>query len=215
MAQLSYNEEQQQTSELRHLFLPAGYTLIIELIVAVVALILLNLSTLSGSLGGAGNSIDANPLSLWSRVFDKLLSPSQGAGVQQVLLFVLWGIVGVMVYVFVFRFLQLFVRASGSLRQGVSLAQTEHSQGIMRYLASLHDIFLKLIIGLLGTAAILTGTLLCFAIASQQLSAGLDNSFPGNLGNFATALVGAFIGVRVITIGISLLSARFRGWYNA
>jgi hypothetical protein len=64
-------------------------------------------------------------------------------------------------------------------------------------------------------AAILTGTLLCFAIASQQLSSGMDNSFPADLGNFIVAPIGAFIGVRVITVGVSLLSTRFRDWYNA
>jgi hypothetical protein len=57
--------------------------------------------------------------------------------------------------------------------------------------------------------------LLCFAIASQQLSDGFINYFPANLSNFVFSLIGAFIGVRVITVGISLLSPRFRVWYNA
>lgn len=212
---LSYNEEKLQTSELRHLFLPSGYVLIAEIVVAVVALIALNLSTLSSTLSGAGNSIGASPFTLWSRILDKLLSPGQDASVQQILLIVLWGVVGALIYIVVFRLFQFFVRARSSLQQGVMLVTSEHSQGAARYLASLHDFFMKLVIGLLGAAAILTGTLVCFAIASQQISFGLDNSFPANLANFAVALIGAFTAVRVITVGISLLSARFRGWYNA
>lgn len=212
---LSYNEERMQTSELRHLLPPSGYTLVAEIVVAVVALVLLNLSTLSAPLGGAGSSINASPFSLWSQVLDKLLSPSQHASIQQILLFILWGIVGALIYIFVFRLLQFFIRARSSLQQGVSLIQTEHSQGAMHYFASLHDFFIKLVIALLGAAAILTGALICFAIASQQLSAGLDSSFPASLGNFAIALIGAFLAVRVIAVGVSLLSPRFRDWYNA
>jgi hypothetical protein len=212
---LSYNDEQQQASELRHLFLPTSYMLAVEVVVAVAALTLLNLSALSGSLSGAGDSINASPFSLWSRVLDKLLSPTQHATVQEVLLFIIWAIVGALVYVVVFRSLQILLRTRSSLQQGVSLVQAQHSQGAMRYFASLHDFFIRLVIGLLGTAAILTGALLCFAIASQQLSSGLDNSFPSSLGNFIIAFAGAFIAVRVIVVGTSLLSPRFRGWYDA
>jgi hypothetical protein len=212
---LSYNEEQSQTSELRHLFLPAGYTLAAEAIVAVAVLIVLNLSTLSSSLGGAGDSINASPFSLWSRVIGKLLSPTQHAAIQEALLVAVWAVVGALVYIMVFRLVQLLLRARSSIQQGVSLVQVEHSRGAMRYFASLHDFSIRFIIGLIGTAAILTGSLLCFAIASQELSLGLDGAFPASLGHFTIALAGAFIGIRVITVGVSLLSPRFRGWYNA
>jgi hypothetical protein len=85
----------------------------------------------------------------------------------------------------------------------------------VRWLASLHDFFIQAIIVLLGTAALLTGAVICFGIASQELSNGLDSSFPGNLGFFLIGFIGALLAVRVIIVGISLLSPRFRAWYNS
>lgn len=215
MPDFSYNDNQNRTLELRHFFLPGRYAVISETVVAIVALVLLNLSTFSEVLGGNNAGINANPLTVWGRVINKILGSTQHVFVQETLLFLLWAFVGALIYVLVFRFIQISLRTRDSVRQGAVLIQTEHTQGAVRYFASLHDFLLKVIIGVLGTIAILTGTLLCFAIASQQLSDGFVNEFPGNLGNFALAFIGAFIGVRVITLGVSLLSPRFRVWYNA
>jgi hypothetical protein len=216
MSDFSYNDEHTRRLELRHFFLPGGYAVISETIVAIVALVLLNLSTFSQVLGGDNAGISANPLSLWSRVINKLLgSTQQYAFIQEMLVFLLWAFVGAMIYILVFRFIQISLRTKDSVQQGAVLIRTEHTEGALRYFASLHDLLLKIIIVALGTIAILTGTLLCFAIASQQLSNGFAYYFPHDLVNFALAFAGAFIGVRFITVGISLLSPRFRFWYNA
>lgn len=212
---LSYNEEQLHELELRHLFWPRTYIFFIEAIIAVVLLLLFNVSALNDHVLNANTGVDSSPFSLWGNVFDKTLGNTQHAAAQHVLLFGLWALVGALLYILVFRFLQFFFRAKGSVREGASLIQAQHSQGAMRYLASLHNIFLKLIIIILGAIAILTGALVCFGIASQELSKGLDQALPGNLPSFLISFLGALLAVRLIVIGGSLLSTRFRAWYNA
>lgn len=182
---------------------------------AVVLLFLFNVSAFNQQVFNSGTGVTASPFSLWGSIFDKLFSNAQGAAIQQVLLFGLWGVVGALVYILAFRCLQFFIKAQGSVRQGASLVYTERSRGILRYFESLHDFFVKLIIILLGTMAILTGAVVCFGIASQQLNKGLDQSFPDDLLPFLVSLFGALLAVRLIVIGTSLLSPRFRIWYNA
>lgn len=216
MPALSYNEEQHQALALRHFFLPPRYAFVAEAVIAIVALIIFNLSALSDRLGGTEAGIDVSPLTLWGRIFNDLLGATQQyAIVQQIMLFLLWAFVGALLYILVFRFIQIFILTRGTVRQGVHLIQTEHAQGAARWFASLHDFFLKAIIIVLGGIAVLTGFLVCFGIASQELNNGLSGSFPGNMGHYLISLVSAVIAVRIIVIGICLLSPRFRIWYNS
>ncbi|HVV67336.1 MAG TPA: hypothetical protein VHB72_04725 [Candidatus Saccharimonadales bacterium] len=212
---LSYNEEQLRALEIRHLFWPRTYIFFIEAIIAVVLLLLFNVSTLNDQVLNANTGVDASPFSLWGNVFDKTLGNTQHAAAEHILLFGLWALVGALLYVLIFRFLQFFLKAQGSVRQGASLIQAEHSQGAMRYLGSLHNFFLKLIVIIIGTMAILTGALVCFGIASQELSKGLDQPLPNNLLSFLISFLGALLAVRLIIIGGSLISPRFRAWYNS
>jgi hypothetical protein len=216
MTTLSYNDEQYRASELRHFFIPPVYGLVAETIIAVVALVIFNLSTLSDQLLAKNSGTTANPLSAWSTLLDELLtSLQQHTSIQRVLLFMLWAFAGALAYVLIFRLGQLFIRARRSVHQGAELIQTEHGQGAAKWLGSLHDFFLKLILVLGGTAAILTGVLICFAIASQELAYALADSLPLILLDLLLGFIAAVLSVRLVVIGISLLSQRFRIWYNS
>lgn len=215
MTNPSYNDNQLETSELRHLFIPNRFAVVFETVIAAVLLMLLNLGAIGDALGGHSSGIDTSPLSLWSQVVDRLLSGwSAGSFIQRALLFALWAIVGALVYMLLFRVFQVSVRARNSVRQGNLLVRTEGQQGLVRYLASLHDFFMRSLVIATGVTALVIGALLCFSIASQQLGIGLDTSFPANLGHFTIAYIGALLAVRTVTIGVSLLSVRFRAWYN-
>lgn len=214
MAGLSYNEEHQRQIALRHLFLPTGYGILYETIIAILALILFNLSTLSTDL--LSKSLNtAHPLSAWNLFLQKILNElQQHHSVQQAVLFGLWAIVGALVYILVFRTLQLFFGVRQSLGTGMRLVHQDHTQGALRWFASLHDGFLKAIIFVAATITILIGVLVCFGIASQELNDGLSATFPANAGALVLSLVGALLSVRLIVLGVSLLSRRFREWYT-
>ena|GEM_PF-2910066 len=215
MAFLSYNEQHARQLELRHLFFPSLSGMVSEIVVGLVALILFNLSTLgdqlfSRQLGSAGG----DPLQASSSLFTRLLNSGQANDlVQRGLLFVLWAFVGALIYVLLFRLAQMLFGAKSSLDTGLRYVRQEHAYGLFRWLATLHDFFVKAIFVILGTAAVIGGTLLCFGIACQELRNGLTDSFPTNLGPLAISLLGAILSVRFVALGVSLLSTRFRNWY--
>lgn len=216
MAYQSYSDELSSTGQLRHLFIPNRYAALSEAVIAAGLLILLNIGTISDVLGGHSAGINTTPLSLWHRVIDHTLAgPQANAAVQRGAVIVLWALAGALVYVLVFRLFQVSVRAEGSVRRGAVLVKTQHEQGLMRYFASLHDFFIKALIGSVGFGSLLFGVLICFSIAGQQLGQGLYESFPGNIGYLAVAYLASLLAVRCSAIGLSLLSARFRAWYNA
>lgn len=211
----SYNESEHYRSELRHLFVPSVYNFVAEATIAIIALLIFNFSSLNEHVLTASTGISANPLSVWGSVLNHWLSGAESAFVAHALLFAIWAIIGALAYVLAFRFLQIFVRARSSIQRGEQLIQADHAAGAWRYFASLHDFFLRAIIVVAGLAAILTGALLCFGVASQELSTALDTPFPSSLLNYVIALAGTLLTARVITVGLSLLFPRFRNWYNA
>lgn len=215
MATLSYNETKNRQLELRHIFFPSAYGLISEVIIGVVALILFNLTALSNQLL-AKKFDDADPLPLLSHTLRKLLDGLQAHyAVQQILLFALWAIVGALVYVLIFRITQLFFGVTRSVGVGMKFVRQDHARGIFHWFASLHDFFLKLVIAVAGGIALVSGALVCFGTASQELTDGLADSFPSNVLPLVVSLLGAVLSIRLIALGISLLSRRFRNWYTA
>jgi hypothetical protein len=213
MANLSYNEEHQRQITLLHLFLPTGYGILYEAVLAVLALVLFNLSTLSTDL--LSKSLNtAHPLSAWDLLLQKSLNDLQQYHVvQQGMLFGLWAVAGALIYILLFRMLQLYIGARQSIGTGVKLVRQEHAQGVLHWLATLHDIFLKVIIFAAAATAIAIGVLVCFGIASQKLHDGLSAAFPASVGSYALSLVGALLSVRLIILGLCLLSDHFRNWY--
>lgn len=214
MQEFSYNETKHHQLELRHIFFPGAYGFVTEAIIGILALIVFNASQLNNHLlDKSFGTVD--PFSLWSQILRRLLD---GVGqhyiVQQVFLFSLWAVVGALIYIFVFRLLQILFGVKQSVGSGVRYVRTDHANGLIRWLASLHNFFLKMLVDVLGTAAILIGATVCFGIASEELNNGLAETFPGNIGILLLSVVGAVISVRLIVLGISLLSRRFRDWYT-
>ena len=210
----SYNETRHKQLELRHIFFPSIYGFVSETVVAVVALVLFNVSQLSSQLLTKSFGT-ADPLSLWSQNFGQVLNDAERPHVvQQIFLFVLWAIVGALIYILIFRLIQVIFRVKQSVDSGVMYVRNDHAEGVLHWLASLHDFFLKAVLILLGTAALVVGAIVCFGIASQELSNGLLMAFPGSAGALFISLVAAVLSVRMVVLGFSLLFRRFRIWYN-
>lgn len=210
----SYNEKHQKETRLHHIFLPGAYGLISETIIALLLLILFNISEFSSQFIDA--DVTVNPLSVWYKplgfVLDKL---DQYSVVQQGTLFVLWAIVGALLYILIYRFLQIFFSVKRSVGSGVDFVREDPEHGFARWLGSLHDIFVKVLAALAGTAAVVLGALVCFGIASQELHAGLIRHFPANVMPLVLSVAGAVLSIRFVVMGLSLLSDRFRNWYTA
>ncbi len=215
MATLSYNEERRRELKLRHVFWPGIYEFMSETVIAVLALILFNISWLSAQLLSQNlNNVD--PLALWSHIARQSLNAIGKHGdMQQIVLFGLWAMVGVLIYILAFRGIQLFAGAEHSVSRGVGYVRREHSKGLVRWLESLHDFFMLTIISIAGVSALLVGAVVCFGTASQELNNGLSEPFPHSVWPLGLSVLAAIVSVRVIILGISLLSPRFRNWYTA
>jgi hypothetical protein len=209
---VSYNESQTRQLTLRHLFYPGIYGMAGEAIIAFLALMLFNVSEFSGQL--LGTDLDASPFSLWDHPLQHLLDKLDGyAATQQVALFLLWSVVGILLYILVFRVLQIILNVRRTVGTGVKLVRKDHQDGFMRWLGSLHDFFVKALVVLAGIAAVAIGSLICFAIASQELRNGLVGSFPANAVSFALSFLAALLSIRLIVLGLTLASRHFRKWY--
>jgi hypothetical protein len=97
----------------------------------------------------------------------------------------------------------------------VEFVREDPEHGFVRWLGSLNDIFVKALVFLVGMAAVILGALVCFGIAIQELRVGLARPFPDNIVPLLLSGVGAILSIRFIMIGLSLTSARFRGWYTS
>lgn len=210
----SYNESHVGQVKLRHIFFPSTYGLVSEMVIALLALILFNASQFSNHL--LGEDLGANPLSLWYRPLGRIVDNLDRYYItQRATLFLLWAVVGALLYILVFRSLQIFFNIKNSMETGVELIRQDPDQGFARWLASLHDFFVKVLAAIIGVIATGAGALVCFSIASQELRNGLIGTLPGNVVAFLLSLVGAIVSVRLIVLGVSLLSSRFRNWYTA
>jgi hypothetical protein len=214
MLTLSHNETEQRQLKLRHVFLPGGYGFAAEVIVAVTALVIFNVTELSNQLL-TKNFNDADPLPVWNQIFKSILDAVQSYYiVQQVLLFVMWAIIGALLYILVFRLLQIAFGVKHSVNTGWRYMRNDHARGALHWLASLHDFFLASIVNIAGGLIVLFGSIVCFGIASQELRNALIDTFPTNAWELALALVAAILSIRFIALGLSLISSRFRDWYT-
>ena len=213
MQPFSYNETKSRKTELQHIFLPGPYGLVSEAVIGVLALLFFNLSELSNHLI-TQNFNGEDSLPLWNQVIKNTLATVQDYSiVQQALLFMLWAIAGALLYIMVFRILQLILGAKSEVSSGVRYIKRYHSWGLFYWFISLHDFFLKVLIIIVGGAAIIIGAFVCFGIASHELSNGLASNFPDNVLPLVLSFLGAVLSIRLIVLGISLLSSRFRNWY--
>lgn len=215
METLSYNEEKSKRSELRYIIWPDIYGFISEAVIAVLILLLFNASNLSNRLLN-DTSNNSNPFSYSFDLLTKLFSEIQKNYIfEQASIFLLWAVAGVLAYILIFRILQIVLGVNYSLSMGLKLVRKEHISGILHWLSSLHDFFLKILIVFAGVLVLFLGTFICFGIADQQLDAGLAYEFPSNLQPLALSFVGALLSLRFVVIGLILLSSHFRNWYVA
>jgi hypothetical protein len=214
MDDASYNESRVRQLKLRHLFYPGAFGLVGEAIIALLALILFNLSDFSSQLLGTGTSFKADPVSLWYQPFQHLLDKLDGYAItQRAILFLLWSVVGILLYILVFRLLQILFSLKQSVDAGVELVRKDQEKGLVRWLGSLHDFFVKALMSFAGLAAMATGSFICFSVASQELRNGLVDPLPTSAGELALSFIGAFLSVRFIALGLTLASRHFRNWY--
>lgn len=210
---LSRNEERHKNLSLRHMFFPDIYGFISEATIAIVALVVFNANKLSNRLL-KDNLDESNPFVFSLRAVDRTWSDIQQIYlVQQVLIFLLWAIVGVLIYVLVFRSLQIIFGVKSSIGTGIRLARQENYKGYLRWLVSLHDFSVKMLVALAGLIVFILGAFVCFGVASQELRSGLLHAFPANLQPLLFSFIAGLLSIRLVVIGISLLSSRFRNWY--
>jgi hypothetical protein len=211
---LSYTEQKNKEKKLRRIFYPDIFTFCIESIIAIIALVLFNVSDLSARLlydGPGKNDPFAYTFGLVGNFFDVV---QKYYVVQQISLFLLWAIAGSLVYILLFRLLQIIFGVGYSFNEAFSLYKQENGKGVMRWLGSLHDFFIKTFLIICGVLAFSIAFFVCFGLASQELKAGLIYGFPSNLTAIFLSILGAIISVRLIIIGLSLLSTRFLYWYT-
>jgi hypothetical protein len=210
---VSHSEDEQKKSKIRQLFFPDIYALVSEIIVASAALILFNTNDLSNKfLQDAAD--ESNPFSFSFQLISNAWSNiEQIYAVQQTLIFILWAVVGALVYILFFRMIQLIFGIKYSIDTGVKLIRNEKSTGLLRWFSTLHDVLLKSLVTFVGLLIFIFGAFICFGIASQELRSGLIQEFPSNIQPIIICLISAFLSVRLVTLGLSLLSVRFRNWY--
>jgi hypothetical protein len=211
----SHNELSNRQLKLRHVFFPDLYGFISEVVIAVMALIVLNATLLSDQLL-VKNTSTSNPLEQWPQLVANILNSIGHYYIaQQILLFSMWAIIGALIYILVFRLLQMGMGVTHSVGLGLRYVRQDHQRGALRWLGSLHDFFLKLLIFFMGTSALIVGSVICFGIASQELNNGLAETFPANLEALVLSILAAIVSVRIIVFGITLLSPRFQRWYTS
>jgi hypothetical protein len=212
----SYNEELRRQEELRSLIVPPRYAALFEIVLAAVAVILFNISELSSRfLGQTPDTI--HPLSLWNQLLSKFLDDIQShTWVQETLIFILWSAAGALMFVFIFRLIQLLSFAKESVRKNSIYIDPDPRHGrLQRQMGSLHNILVRLLVGFVATVIFALAILVCFGIASQELENSLGSAFPANLGYLMISAAGAILSVRLVIIGLSLISQRFRNWYGS
>lgn len=207
MEVFSYNETKHHQLALRHIFFPSVYGFLTEAVIAILALIVFNATQLNDRLFNK-NFGTFDPFALWSQTLKQLAdSAGQHHIIQQVFLLGLWAITGALIYVLAFRLIQIFFGVKQSVDSGVRYVRTDHANGLLRWLASLHNFFLKILIGGLGTAAIFIGATVFFGMASQELNKGLAETLPKNVALLLFSGIAAIISVRLIFLVLACFPA--------
>ncbi|MEJ0073152.1 MAG: hypothetical protein WDN27_03695 [Candidatus Saccharibacteria bacterium] len=174
---LSYNETEAQRQKFRQLFLPGWLNFAAETLLAVVILLALDLSDIqAGLLTGvnASGTIVQNPLPfLEHRLSGVLDGLSKYHWASQLTVFALWAIIGMLAYLLIYRVAQISNATARSLHEGVMYVRTEHGQGLHKWLGSLHDIFMKVLLKSAGLILIIVGAFLAFTYANLELHIAL------------------------------------------
>ena len=212
---MSHNDEEEQKKAWRHFFIPGPLRLSVEILIAVVLLAVINFATFES------NFLHSDPRQLTftsfiTELFIKLLTIiSESYIATQVIIFILWAIVGMLVYILGFRLLQAVYGVSSSMSEGFSYIKTEKTQGIFHWFNTLHNFFLKVVTNSLSITLFSSAGFLAFAFAVQQVQIGLNEAFPNNLLPLGLGIAATVLGIRLVAMGMCLVMPRFARWYLA
>jgi hypothetical protein len=212
---MSHNEEEEQRKAWQHFFLPGPLRLAVEMLIAVLLLVVINFATFES------NFLHNDPRELTftsyvSELFVKLLTVvSESYIATQVIIFILWAVVGMLVYILGFRLLQAVYGVSSSMNEGFSYVKTEKTKGIFHWLNTLHNFFLKVITNSLSITLFSAAGFLAFAFAVQRVQIGLNEAFPENILPLGLGILATIIGIRLVAMGMCLVMPRFARWYLA
>lgn len=211
---MSYNQDAQNSLKLKHLFLPNAAVLSGEIIFALIALFTLNINNIGSKFTNQNDN--TSPVAFSGQLLDKMWGAlNDSYAFQQISLFILWALAGMFAYILIFRLIQIISGVSYSVKNGFQYVKTDSSRGFFRWLDSLHDFFIKLLITISGILLFGYGAFACFGLASQQFETGLAQSYPAYIAPLLISVLSAIIGIRVIMAGLCLLSRRFRNFYYA
>lgn len=212
---MSHNEDEEQKKAWRHFFVPGPLRLSVEILIAVLLLGVINFATFES------NFLYSDPRQLTftsfiTELFIKLLTIiSESYIATQVIIFMLWAIVGMLVYILGFRLLQAIYGVSSSMSEGFSYVKNEKTQGIFHWLNTLHNFFLKVVTNSLSITLFSSAGFLAFAFAVQQVQIGLKEAVPDNLIPLGLGIAATVLGIRLVAMGMCLVMPRFARWYLA
>lgn len=215
MGRVGYYEELENRLRIRHFFFPGPIYFAGEALVAVIALLFLNLSTLGNRLL-SNNADRLNPVEYVSDSIASFWTWLNGSAIfENFALFVLWAVVGALAYLLVFRLIQIGTAIFYSAEDAKKLIKAQREFGLVFWLISLDNFFKRSLISLSGVALIVIGAFICFSFASSQLRSGLFASTSDAVLHFLISFAAAAIGIRILVSGIGLLIPAFRRWYYA
>lgn len=211
----SYNEYVQHRQSLHRLFLPGALYFTAEATFAGLILLLLNLSNIENHLmNGIPGQTLVNPFEYIPLLVGKLL---EGVGNYQwasrLTLFIVWAVLGMMVYVLCYRAIQIATHTTHALKTGLYYMQNDGTTGYLRWLGTAHDTILRFLLKSGGLLLTLLGAFLVFSYANFELQIGFSGIDSAPLLAILIGLVTAVAGMRLLVIGLCLVFGRFRRWY--
>ncbi len=209
---MSYSEEKRRSPLLRLLF-PPGIVLVLESFISAFLLVIINFTTLETSFF-QGYPKDLTFTTYSIELLNSLLATiSQFQLAGQIIIFITWVIIGMLTYILLFQLIQLVAGVSSSVNQGVGYIKTEHSHGIVRWFSSLHNFFLNLIIVSISSLLFGSAIFLAFAFATHNVQLAFTEQLPGTVLLLILSYVATLIGVRLLMIGLCLMTPRLARWY--
>jgi len=158
----------------------------------------------SGSAEFASRYID----SYWDRL-------NQSSIFENVTIFLLWAIAGVLALSLLTRLIQVFIKLFYSADDASKYVKAQRGFGIIFWIISLQDFFKRAVAVVAGLLCVYLGGLIGFSAASAQLRNWMWGEFPQNLLNLGLCFFMAVIGIRLLVSGFGLISPKFSRWYYA
>lgn len=212
---MSHNEDEHQKKLWQHLFFPPVLNFSLESLVAVLVLVVLNFAALQDSiLHNYPKNLTFTAYS--SEVWDTFLTALSRFSISgDIIVFVVWGIIGMLVYISVYRLIALVGGTSHSLEKGYRFVKREGSRGVARWFGTLYGLFTRLIVGFISIGLFVMTGFLIFSFAPHQFQLGLREILPYNILSLALCVGATILGIRLAVIGICLSVDRFARWYLA